>query len=217
MHPTCGGVKEICDIVLGGGPSQFLCLCFGLTPAPYVFTKLLKIPIGFLWRIGPLIIIYLDDMLLIGRTAENVQMYCNTLILLLQELGFVINLKESVMTPSQEIEFLGMVINSKEMTISLPEKKFRKLKLQCLDLYQSPQVSILQLTKMLGHLTSAIQAVLPAQLNSCFLQQQQTQALKEKKSYLANITLNNNSKQEPLWWIKNLEIFDGTSLQERVP
>ena len=30
----------------------------------------------------------------------------------------MINLKKSVMTPLQEMEFLGMVINSKEMTIS---------------------------------------------------------------------------------------------------
>ena len=48
------------------------------------------------------------------------------------------------------------------------------------------------------------------------LQQQQIQSLKEKKSYLANITLNKNSKQELLWWIKNLEIFNGTSLLKQV-
>ena len=36
---------------------------------------------------------------------------------------------------------------------SLPEEKLQKVKLQCLDLYQSPQVSILHLTKVLGHLT----------------------------------------------------------------
>ena len=194
---------------------QFLCLCFGLAPVPYIFIKSLKIPIAFLRRIGTLIIIYLYDMLL--RTAQNVQMYRDTVILLLQDLGFVINLKQSVRTTSQEMEFLGMVINSKEMTIFLPEEKLQKVKLQCLDLYQSPQVSILQLTKVLGHLMSTIQAVLPAGLNSHFLQQQQIQALKEKKSYLANITLNSDSKQELLCWIKNLEIFNGASHLKQVP
>ena len=117
---------------------QFLCLCFGLHPAPYVFTKLLKIPNVFLQRIGTLIIIYLDNMPLIGRTGQNIHMYHNTVILLLQELGFVINLKKSVMTPSQEMEFLLIAINSKEMTISLPEEKLQKVKLQFLYLYQSP-------------------------------------------------------------------------------
>ena len=109
-----------------------------------------------------------------------------------------------------------MLINSKETTIFLPEEKPQKVKLQCLDLYQSPQVSILQLTKMLEHFTSTIQAVLPAR-PPAFLQQQHIQALKEKKSFLANITLNNNSKQELLWWIKTLEIFNRTSLLKQVP
>lgn len=50
---------------------QFLCLCFGLMPASYVFSELLKVPIFFLHRIDTLSIIYLDDMLLKGRTAED--------------------------------------------------------------------------------------------------------------------------------------------------
>lgn len=57
-------------------------------------------------------------MLFIGRAPENFQMYRNAVILQLRELWFK-NLKKSMMK-SQELEFLGMVINSKEMTISLP-------------------------------------------------------------------------------------------------
>ena len=101
---------------------QFLCLCFELVPAPYVFPKLLKIPIAFLWRIGTLIIIYLYDMLLVGRTVENVQMYRDTVALLLQELRFLIKLKKWVVTPSQEMELLGMVINSTSIHIQMDNK-----------------------------------------------------------------------------------------------
>ena len=68
-------------------------------------------------------------------------------------------------------------------------------------------MSILQLTKLLGHLTPTIQAALPARLNIRFLQQKQIQTLKEKDFYLVNTTLNDNSKKELLWWIKNLEKF----------
>ena len=49
---------------------QFLCLCFGLAPASYVFIKLLKIPMALFRRIGIRIVIYLD-MLIIGRTREE--------------------------------------------------------------------------------------------------------------------------------------------------
>ena len=45
---------------------EFLCLCFGLGPTPRIFTKLHKVAV--LHRLNILIIIYLDDMLLIGHT-----------------------------------------------------------------------------------------------------------------------------------------------------
>ena len=66
------------------------------------------------------------------------------------------------------------------MTISLPEEKLQKVKLQCLDLHQSLQVPILQMTKVLGYLTSTSHALLPAGLKNRFLQQQQIKALKKR-------------------------------------
>ena len=46
---------------------KFLCLCFGLDPAPRIFTKLLKIPFSVLRRLNIITAIYLDDMLLIDH------------------------------------------------------------------------------------------------------------------------------------------------------
>ena len=63
-------------------------------------------------------IIYLDDMLLMGHSIEEIRMCRNTVIFLLQHLGFVINWKKSVLTPVQEIEFLGLEINSFNREIS---------------------------------------------------------------------------------------------------
>ena len=40
---------------------EFLCLCFGLTPAPLIFTKLMKVPISLLWRLNIRLIIYLNN------------------------------------------------------------------------------------------------------------------------------------------------------------
>ena len=135
--------KTFVRVYWEGDLYQFLCLCLGLAPAPYVFNKLLKTPVVSLLGIDTLIIIYLGNKLLIGSKAKNIEIYCDTVVLLLQELGFLINLKKLVMTLSHEMEFLGMVINFKEMTISLPEEKLQKVKLHCLDFYQSPKVLIL--------------------------------------------------------------------------
>ena len=57
-----------------GNLYQFLCLYFGLGPAPRIFTKLLKIPISILRRINIRLIIYLDDILIMGRSLEEILM-----------------------------------------------------------------------------------------------------------------------------------------------
>ena len=104
-----------------------MCLCFGLGPAPGIFTKLLKIPIEVLRHINITMIVYLDDMLLMGHSIEEISMCRDTVMFLLQHLGFVIKWKKSVLTPLQEIEFLRLKINSVSLEISLTEEKIQKV------------------------------------------------------------------------------------------
>jgi hypothetical protein len=110
---------------------EFLCLCFGLGPAPRLFTKLLKVPVSMLRRINIRIIIYLDDMLLFGVSMEEITTARDSTIYLLESLGFVINYQKSVLQPTQNIEFLGVVINSVTMTMSLTEEKIKSLSAGC--------------------------------------------------------------------------------------
>ena len=55
-----------------GNLYEFLCLCFGLGPAPRIFSKLLKRPMSVLRRINIRTVIYLDDMLIMGQTLEEI-------------------------------------------------------------------------------------------------------------------------------------------------
>ena len=82
----------------------------------------------------------------------------------------------------------------------------------CQDLYQNPVTTVLDLIKVLGHLTSTIFAILPAKLHCRFLQQQQIQALKKNASYESQVLLNKESQLELLWWVKNIEIYNGRTL-----
>ena len=47
--------------------------------------------------------------------------------LMSQNLGFVINLKKSILQPVKKLEFLGLQINTEEMTLSLSEEKLTLL------------------------------------------------------------------------------------------
>ena len=62
---------------------QFRCLCFGLSSAPRVFTKLMKALIPILRRLNIVLILHLDDSLLIARTQEEITIARDTLIFLL--------------------------------------------------------------------------------------------------------------------------------------
>ena len=117
-------------------------ICFDLGPAPRIFTKLVKVPMTILRKIHIKIIIYLDDMLLIGHSLEDIVMSRDTVIFLLQHLRFVINWKKSVLTPVQEIEFLGLTINSVILELSLNKTKIQKVISECQYLLNNPQTSI---------------------------------------------------------------------------
>ena len=188
---------------------ESLCLCFGLRPAPRILTKSIKIPVLVLRQLNIPIIICLDDMLLIDHTIEEPLMARDTVIFLLQQLGFVLNLKKSELTPTQRIEFLGVTIDSLIMTLSLPEKKVSKVQKQFQELLQKTKKSISELKKLAGLLPSTIQAVLPVQINFRYLQQQPIEALKTQGLCCKKVVLNGNSKEELQWWIKNLKICNG--------
>ena len=62
---------------------EFLCLCFGLCPVRLIFTKILKIPISLLRRLQIRVIIYLDAMILMSQTIEELLISRDTVIFLL--------------------------------------------------------------------------------------------------------------------------------------
>ena len=90
--------------------------------SPANFAELLKVPISILHWLKIQIIVHLDDMLLMSKMLEEFFMAQHTLIFLLQHLGFVVNAKKSILSAVQEIEFLGLQINSLTMTFTLQEE-----------------------------------------------------------------------------------------------
>ena len=62
-------------------------------------------------------------MLLIDHSLEETVMSRDTVIFLLQHLGFVINWEKSVLTPVQETEFSDQTINSVTLELSLSKTK----------------------------------------------------------------------------------------------
>ena len=73
------------------------------------------------------IVIYIDDTLIVASNRAQALKDHNCVIDTLEKCGFTINYKKSNLEPSTEIEFLGFVINSVDMTITLTEHKIQML------------------------------------------------------------------------------------------
>ena len=104
----------------------FTCLCFGSASAPRIFTKLCKPVVAILRREGH-IAIFLHDILVIGRNFEICQVTLWETFRLFVKLGFVINLKKSVLLPCQILEHLGYILNTIQLTIHYTQGQNRKV------------------------------------------------------------------------------------------
>lgn len=78
--------------------------------------------------------------------------------------GFLVNIKKSVLEPTRQLEFLGVTINSLEMSFSLAERKIMKIMNQCQKILDKDIVSVREVSKLIGTLVSTAVAILPAPL-----------------------------------------------------
>ena len=101
---------------------QFTVLPFGLSSAPYLFTKLLR-PVITSWRCkGIPMVIFLDDGL--GGGASKMKAKINSLTV---HAGFVINEEKSIWEPVQIITWLGTVLDTNQGFISVTEQRTFKV------------------------------------------------------------------------------------------
>ena len=107
---------------------QFMCLPFGLSSAPWVFTKTLKPVLVLLRETGMRLVAYIDDILILVESKETALNHAEGMVYLLECLGFVINQDKLVFIPSQTIEFLGLTIDTINMELLLPPHKIKMIR-----------------------------------------------------------------------------------------
>ena len=130
----------------------FQVMPFGLSSAPWTFTRVLK-PVRIHLRLRDMMVFsYLDDFLNLADSPLQVKAQTDFLVHLLRSLGFAINLKKSSHTPSQSLEYLGVTWNLQDLKLSLPEAKVQKV----LNLHRfalnSPTLSRRDLERIIGFL-----------------------------------------------------------------
>ena len=130
---------------------------------------------------------------------------------ILQHLGFLINITKSYLEPTSTLEFLGVIVDSGEMTLSLSKEKPLKVQNHCQEILKKGKVVVRELSKLIGRLSITI-AILPAPLHYCHLQYQHIQKLICHNYFKEKVKISVEGRKELLWWKENLTFCNERSL-----
>lgn len=142
---------------------QFVRLPFGLSIAPRICTLLLAVIQFKLQQLHIKLVRYLDDFLFISADAFTSAQHLATAIRICQQFGLVVNAKKTE-GPSQQIQFLGIQLNSITCTLSISSERVDEmitLLLQHYNTSSSNPVRVKQIMSFVGKL-SFVSQVLPS-------------------------------------------------------
>ena len=124
VHPAS---RHFLRFVFRGQVYQFKALCFGLSTAPQVFTRVMAPVSAILHSLGIRMRRYLDDWLVQSSSRESLLTDLQTVLSLCHELGIVINPLKSNLVPSQVVQYLGVVIDSTSFRASPSVERVTRL------------------------------------------------------------------------------------------
>ncbi|XP_045127706.1 uncharacterized protein LOC123514122 [Portunus trituberculatus] len=184
---------------------QFTCLPQGLSSAPRTFTKLLKPVLAHLRKLGITVSCYIDDCIFIAASIGELKDNVRYAVQLFDSVGLTVNLSKSVLVPMQEVEFLGILLNSLEMTATLPLRRKDGIKKQD-GLLLKGDTTLYDLAAFIGLAVASDPAVTLAPLRYKYLEIIRNKELvKNKGNYLVKITLDDHAKELITWWVCNID------------
>ena len=191
---------------------EFLVMVFGLTTAPWVFTKITKPLIAFLHSRGARASIYIDDGIGMAQSLTLALQQKDMMVNVFQEVGFVVNFAKSSLVPEHRKVYLGFVIDTVLMKVFLTVSKVEVLIQEIQTLLFAHQVSVRHLARVIGLIVSAFPAFYQGPLHYRNLEWLKIQTLKIHQSYQTLVTLSPVVCQELQWWIDNIQVQNGKDI-----
>ena len=187
---------------------QYTCYPNGLGPCPRRFTKLFKPPLSHLRMRGIYIVGYIDDFFTKGTTRHSCTMHLKEIIELFEKLGFTVSPGKSMLDPDTKAVFLGFLIDSVKMIVTLTPEKIEDLTEvidQALEKDKKGKNTIRFISKVIGKIVAALHGSLEGTLHYRFLEACKNSALAMScRNYDAVMSLTHLATQELLWWKNNI-------------
>ena len=135
---------------------KFTVLANGYMEGPKKFTKLLKPSLSLLRKLERVLVAsYFDDLITIDCSYSACSNSIMKIIKLLSSLGLIVHPSKSALFSSQEIEYLGFIINSTNMKLTLTLIKKQKIVSLCDEILSSSHVKIRKFSQLVGKFSSS--------------------------------------------------------------
>ena len=197
---------------------QFKALCFGLSTAPQVFTRIFVAVSAWAHARGIRLLRYLDDWLVLSSSEKKSKESIRELLSLCRTLGIVINEKKSDLVPSQSAKYLGMTIDTGAgkvfPSLARVEKFLTVAERFCT--MQSPPAQLWQV--ILGHLASLERLVPHGRLRMRSLQWHlKSQWSPESDPPSLPVALPEEARRDLSWWMVRDHLLTGVRFGTPTP
>ena len=202
--------------VVGGRTYQFRVLCFGLTIAPQVFTRIMAPVSAILLKYGVRMLRYLEDWLILASSEIACLESRDRLLTICTELGIQVNLTKSSLVPTQSLVYLGMEIRSLPFIARPTPVRFSNLLRLIEEFLSTPSPPASVWRRLLGHLSSLTLLVSGGMLRMRLLQL----CLKDQWDFLDDqfqVSWSPFCREDLLWWARVAQLREGVSLSLPAP
>ena len=184
---------------------QFVGMPNGLACAPRLFTKLLKPVFAALREEGHECFPYIDDSFVVADSWEQCQASLRALCNMLDQLGLVVHQDKSVLTPTQDLTFLGFEIDSVGLKVRPTIEKREKFLRAAEDALGKTRLSIREVAGLVGLMIAYQVGVQYGGAHIKALEKDKIKALAKKKgNFDAMMAISKEGKEDIEWWVSEI-------------
>ncbi|XP_067671071.1 uncharacterized protein [Haliotis asinina] len=201
--------------VLGGRHFQWNVLPFGISSAPWLFTRVTQPIVQFLHELQVQFLMYLDDGFAHNPSPSILEAQRDLVIHLLRRLGWLVNLEKSDLVPTTSLQYLGAILDTVAFKDFVPKERMTRLPPLMTRALSEP-LSLRQWQRILGLLTSAQDLTIRGRLMLRPLQVFLNEHVRETHC-LHPISLPPHLRHFLTWWQVDDNMLKGVPLRTPLP
>ena len=130
----------------------------------------------------------------------------------LTSLGFQINMKKSILHASNQMKFLGNIINSTTMIVSIPYSKCQKIIQDFKAIIKSSTFSIRKLAAISGAISSTFDSIEGYLIHQRYLQANIATYIQKHANWNQKVFSTNYTKKEAILLMEIIKLNHGTNI-----